>query len=140
MISHIYKTNVWQAINTAYPNRFKEWELTRTSKHFWNQETAIQAIKWLIEEKLKWTKNDVKEKISYKVFIVTVQHNKIPKSTGLFVTLVIRYFMGDENIDNKATNYTVRNRFHPKINVREPFLGKNEIIHRIMQLMGLALS
>ena len=59
----------WQAINAAYPNQFKEWELKNTPGNFWNEETGIQATRWLIEEKLKWNNNDIKEKISQKVFI-----------------------------------------------------------------------
>jgi len=69
MLKAIYHYCIWQAINAAYPNQFKEWELKNTPYNFWNETTAIQATKWLIEEKLKWTKEDIKEKLSQKVFI-----------------------------------------------------------------------
>ena len=69
MFCRIYNGSVWQAINAAYPGQFREWELKNVPGNFWNEETGIQATRWLIEEKLKWNNNDIKEKISYKVFI-----------------------------------------------------------------------
>jgi hypothetical protein len=68
MLQIVYHDSVWQAINAAYPNQFKEWELKNTPRNFWNKETAIKATKWLIEDKLKWTEKDIKEKLNIKVF------------------------------------------------------------------------
>ena len=37
-----------------YPNKFKPWELKSAPNNYWNNETTLEAIKWMIEEKLKW--------------------------------------------------------------------------------------
>lgn len=68
MLETLYHYCPWRAINAAYPYQFKEWELKKTLMHFWNQENGILTTKWLIEEKLKWTENDIKEKLNLKVF------------------------------------------------------------------------
>ena len=44
-------------------------ELELVPNKFWNEKTGIRATKWLIEEKLKWNEDDIKEKICIKVFI-----------------------------------------------------------------------
>lgn len=44
----------------------KEWEVMKM--FHWNDEKAISAIKWLIEEKLKWSYEQVVNNISVKVF------------------------------------------------------------------------
>lgn len=69
MISLVFSSSPYYAINAIYPNRFKPWELSNTTMGFWNLETAKDATKWLIEEKLKWDDEDIKNKISKKVFI-----------------------------------------------------------------------
>lgn len=47
----------YNLLNSVYPNRYKEWEITKVAS--WNKEKAISAIKWLIEERLKLNKEDV---------------------------------------------------------------------------------
>jgi hypothetical protein len=69
LFTHVFNDSPYQAINAVYPNQFKEWELKIAPNKFWNKETGIRATKWLIEEKLKWSENDIKEKICMKVFI-----------------------------------------------------------------------
>lgn len=44
----------------------KEWQVIKMSA--WNKEKAIAAIKWLIEEKLKWSHDEVVEKINARIF------------------------------------------------------------------------
>jgi len=68
MLRILYGNSVWRAVNQSYPSKFKEWELQTTHNNFWNETTGIKATKWLIEEKLKWTETDIKEKITYKIF------------------------------------------------------------------------
>jgi hypothetical protein len=58
----------YQAIQLVYPDRFKEWELPSTSHSFWTPETSVQAIKWLIEEKLQLSDEDIKKKLTVRVF------------------------------------------------------------------------
>lgn len=69
MLSIIYQDNPILAIMTAYPNRFKEWEFNKVSRKFWNLETCASATKWLIEEKLNWSKDELLQNISKKTFI-----------------------------------------------------------------------
>ena len=52
----------------VYPNQFKVWELQYVPKNFWNQDTGIQTTKWLIEEKLRWSDDDIREKMNTKIF------------------------------------------------------------------------
>lgn len=54
MIQSCFNSSPFLAINSTYPNRFKEWELPHVPRKFWNlNENCINATKWLIEEKLK---------------------------------------------------------------------------------------
>ena len=69
MFSRVFNDSPFQALNAVYPNQFKEWELKFVPNKFWNKDTGIRATKWLIEEKLKWNEDDIKEKICIKVFI-----------------------------------------------------------------------
>ena len=57
MLNFLFNGSPFLALNTVYPNQFKEWELQHVPTNFWNKETAIQATKWMIEEKLKWDQN-----------------------------------------------------------------------------------
>lgn len=68
MLVVVYNHSPFEALNAVYPNKFKPWELKMTP-HFWNETTAIEATKWLIEEKLKWLEEDIKTNLTYKVFI-----------------------------------------------------------------------
>ena len=44
-----FNNSPYQAINTAYPDKFKEWEFKNTSRDFWTKDKGIEATKWLIE-------------------------------------------------------------------------------------------
>ena len=68
MLSNLFKNSPYLAIENAYPGKFKQWELSGVSKSFWNMETAKEATIWLIEEKLKWSDEDIKEKLSANIF------------------------------------------------------------------------
>lgn len=71
-VTTIYVSNFngtsYNLINAIYPNKFKPWEILYAPKNYWNVETGKQAIKWMIEEKLKWTTEDIKEKYGYNIF------------------------------------------------------------------------
>ena len=69
MLAILFNDNSYFAIENAYPGKFKPWELSGTPKYFWNMETAREATIWLIEEKLKWSDDDIKEKLSANTFI-----------------------------------------------------------------------
>ena len=68
MLNYLFNNSPYRAIENAYPGKFKPWEVARVSKNFWNMETAREATIWLIEEKLKWSDEDVKEKLTLNTF------------------------------------------------------------------------
>ncbi len=68
MINHVYNNSPYSAINSAYPDKYKPWQFPNVPLSYWNNETAAEATKWLIEEKLKWSEEDVVKKLSQKIF------------------------------------------------------------------------
>ena len=58
MLQKFFNSSPYQAINTIYPNKFKEWEFIKTPSGFWTKEKGIEATKWLIEKKLKLTDDE----------------------------------------------------------------------------------
>ena len=69
MLNLLFNGSPYLAIENAYPRKFKAWEFSKTSKKFWNLKTAREATTWLIEEKLKWSNEDVKKKLTRNIFI-----------------------------------------------------------------------
>lgn len=67
-VLRVYKRGV-AALQDAYPGEFKDWEFVNSKNIRWTREKAIEAVKWLIEEKLKWTEDDVRVKIKGSIFI-----------------------------------------------------------------------
>ncbi|NHJ33565.1 MAG: hypothetical protein FK732_11960 [Asgard group archaeon] len=62
MLQTLYNSSPFQAINALYPGKFKPWEFS--VKNYWIQETiqmARESTKWLIEEKLNLTLNEINE-------------------------------------------------------------------------------
>jgi hypothetical protein len=68
MLLKVYGGSPFQVINSVYPNRFKPWELKQVPNSYWTSEKGIQATKWLIEEELKWSDDDIKEKLTERTF------------------------------------------------------------------------
>ena len=68
MLYNCFNDSPYQAINLVYPNKFKEWEFNSVPKNFWTKEKGAEATRWLIEEKLKLSDVDLKEKLSSKLF------------------------------------------------------------------------
>ena len=68
MLTVIFNGSAFSALDNAYPGRFHEWELSATPRNYWNLSTAKYATTWLIEEKLHWSDEDIRNKISSKVF------------------------------------------------------------------------
>lgn len=70
MMSSAFYNSPYKAIENAYPGKFKEWEFTQN--RMWKGEKglnlAISAVKWLFEEKLKWSEEEIKEKLTRKTF------------------------------------------------------------------------
>jgi hypothetical protein len=69
MLHQLFGNSPYKAIDNAYPGKYKQWELKSVPNNFWTIETTAEATRWLIEEKLKWTEEDVKEKYCINIFI-----------------------------------------------------------------------
>jgi len=68
MLHIVFNHSTYKAINTVYPNKFKPWELKCVPQSYWTSESGIQATKWLIEEKLKYSDEDIRNYLSTKTF------------------------------------------------------------------------
>ncbi len=68
MIQHVYNYSSYSAINSAYPDKYKPWQFEHVPKSYWTKERAVEATIWLIEEKLKWSEEELLKKLSTKTF------------------------------------------------------------------------
>ena len=68
MLQSCFNNSPYEAINNAYPNKYKEWEFKSAPKGYWNKKNGIKATKWLIEEKLKLNDKELKQQLSIKLF------------------------------------------------------------------------
>ena len=68
MLQQCFNNSPYEAINSVYPNKFRQWEFKNTSMNYWTKEKGIEATKWLIEEKLKLCEVDIKEQLSANLF------------------------------------------------------------------------
>lgn len=69
MIATLFNDSPIEAVMNCYPNEFKVWEFNKVSSNYWTLETAIEATRWLIEEKYKFSLEDVKTRCSCEFFI-----------------------------------------------------------------------
>lgn len=67
MIDKVFNRSVFKALDTVYPNRFKPWELSVAPKNTWDIKTCIKAFHWLLEDKLDWTEEDIKNNLSLSI-------------------------------------------------------------------------
>ena len=65
----VFDGSPYAAINSAYPDKYKPWQFPNVPLSYWNNETAAEATKWLIEEKLKWSEDTLLENLSARIFI-----------------------------------------------------------------------
>lgn len=68
MIQRVFSESIYDAVNNAYPNRFKPWQLKCVPHKYWCKETAREATIWLFEEKLGWSEEDICNKICKDIF------------------------------------------------------------------------
>jgi len=61
-----YGGGVYNLILLIAKVEVKEWQVVRM--RVWTEEKVKKAVRWLIEEKLKWSDEDVESKLSIKVF------------------------------------------------------------------------
>lgn len=91
------KIGQFDLINAIYPGKFKEWEFNKVGANYWNIEKGKQAVKWLVEEKLKWNKEEIKQNLTHNIF----------RENGLYGML---YTVFNGNIYN-ALNITYPGKF-----------------------------
>ena len=77
MLDTCFNSSPYQAINETYPNKFKEWEFKQVPNNFWTKEKGIEVTKWLIEEKLKLTDEEIKEQLSQNLFKDNALYNML---------------------------------------------------------------
>ena len=68
MLQIVFNNSPYEAINSAYPGKYKPWQFEYVPNSYWTLEKGIEATKWLIEEKLKWTGEEVSGKLTHKSF------------------------------------------------------------------------
>ncbi|MFW6024881.1 MAG: hypothetical protein ACOCRX_00920 [Candidatus Woesearchaeota archaeon] len=70
MLQRCFNASPYLAINSIYPNKFKQWELPYVTLGFWNEENCTKAFKWLVEDKLKIkNKDNIKKYISKEILM-----------------------------------------------------------------------
>jgi len=69
MLYQCFNNSVYEAVSRTYPNEYKRWELSRTPNGFWTSETGIEATKWLLEEKLKWSREEICDRLRRETFL-----------------------------------------------------------------------
>lgn len=69
MLNLVFNSSPYEALNATYPGRFKAWELKITQKRFWNMQNGVEAIHWLVEEKLKVMYCDIPKYVTHQAFI-----------------------------------------------------------------------
>jgi len=67
LLNKCFNDSPYKALEATYPGVYKGWELQNAPIGFWNKENAVQAMKWLIEEKLKWSREEVCSRFNIKV-------------------------------------------------------------------------
>lgn len=79
MIQRCFNSDIYRAIEAAYPGEFKPWEF-HVSSGFWTKENSILAMEWLIDKMEKvpgWT---IENDLSYK----TLKRNGLYSLTELY--------------------------------------------------------
>lgn len=67
LIGVCYRGKVITAFLNAFPN-IKPWTLDKKPANYWNNERAICATKWLIEEVLQWNRENIINRMRSDVF------------------------------------------------------------------------
>lgn len=68
MLYIVFNGSPFRALDATYPGVYKPWELTVSPMDTWDKDVAIFAFKWLIEQKLKWSEDDITKNLSIKTF------------------------------------------------------------------------
>ena len=98
MLSILYNNDLYSLVNTVYPKMFRPWELKLNKKNLWsNDQICKQALKWLIEEKLKWSLEDIKEFLNSKTFIDNGLKGLLSKYKGSVYEILNKFYTIDIN-------------------------------------------
>ncbi|MGN4723724.1 hypothetical protein ACTFR8_22115 [Bacillus cereus group sp. MYBK15-3] len=57
--NRIWKGSFQNMIHEIYPGRFKPWEFRRVPVGYWTEETSLEALRWVIEEKHSLTREEL---------------------------------------------------------------------------------
>ncbi|SHH23465.1 hypothetical protein [Clostridium grantii] len=69
MLKKAFNASLHTAMEATYPGEFKKWELgTHVVNGSWNKDEGIIAVKWLLEDKLKWSNQDIKKKYCKQIY------------------------------------------------------------------------
>lgn len=68
-VLRVFNYSPYQILNNLYPDKIKPWEMKMSPMSTWNANSGIAATKWLIEDILKWTDNDIKDNLRYDTFV-----------------------------------------------------------------------
>jgi len=68
MLRHSFNGSVYNALNSAYPGKFKPWEFRHMPLDFWTQKTGTNATKWLVETELSWSKDEASKHLDEEIF------------------------------------------------------------------------
>jgi hypothetical protein len=52
MAAQLFGEHTWKVVDNAYPGIFKPWELKGSNVGRWTKRLRIEAVRWLVEEKL----------------------------------------------------------------------------------------
>ena len=52
MLERCFDGSLYEAINNAYPSKYKVWEFKNVPRDYWTIDTGIKATKWLLEDTL----------------------------------------------------------------------------------------
>lgn len=63
MMQKLYRNSPYEVLSKLYPNQFMPWKLHEAPTKIWHdKENRIKAMNWLINEKLKFDRNDILNK------------------------------------------------------------------------------
>ena len=64
MLVKVFNTNLHMSLDCAYKGKYKPYMLSKVPDGYWTEETIKEGVRWLIEEKLHMSKEQVKEQFS----------------------------------------------------------------------------
>jgi len=100
--------SVFDVLENAYPGEFKPWELNFVS-NYWTKENYMLAIDWLINEKLGWTLEDVKNNMSVKV----IRDNKLGSPLLMYYNESLSAMLVDYYGEEKLKPWELKKTYVP---------------------------